>query len=86
MKSNLIERLNKINSEIDEIEFALRICDSRVNFVCDIKKNKPSQYITTDYDKQISIDAYNRMTMHDKLRKLMNESMDIQDKLCQYDD
>lgn len=80
--NNLEQQLSDINKEIDELEFALRICDSRIVYMQDIKKTEADKYITKNYETRIVQDTYKRMSMQDKLRKLMRDSMEIQDKIC----
>lgn len=75
-------RLNEIYSEIDELELALKVCESHIQFIGDLKQAEKDKFMTKDYESQLGQDAYNRMAMQDKLRKLMRESMELQDKIC----
>ena len=82
MNSKLEEKLNEINTQIDELEFELRLCDSHIQFIGSMKIKEKDKFISKNYESQIGQDAYRRMAMQDKLRKLMKESMELQDRLC----
>ena len=82
MNSNLEKKLNEINTQIDELEFALRLCNSHIQYIGSKKIAEKDKFISKDYESQMSHDEYNRMAIQDKLRKLMRESMELQDKLC----
>ena len=79
---NLEEKLDNINNEIDKLEFDLRVCESHIQYIGDIKKSETDKITSKNYESLISHDTYRRMAMQDKLRKLMRESMELQDKLC----
>ena len=82
MNSNLEEKLKNINSQIDELEFELRVCDSHIEYIGNMKLAEKDRYMSKNYESQIGLDTYRRMAMQEKLRKLMRDSMELQDKLC----
>ena len=79
--SSLEERLNDINIQIDETEFNLRVCSKHTQFMHEMKKVTSTENEYTDYDRQIGQDAYKRMFLQDKLRKLMEQSFELQEKI-----
>lgn len=82
MVSSLEERLSDITKQIDEVEFNLRVCSRHTQFMHEMKKVTASdKELFMDYDRQMGQDAYKRMIMHEKLRKLMEESFDLQEKI-----
>ena len=85
MKS-LEERLNDIIMQIDETEFNLRVCSKHTHFMYEMKKIAPEENEFTDYDRQIGQDAYKRMFLQDKLRKLMEQSFELQEKILNGDE
>ena len=82
MTESLEERLNDIAKQIDEVEFNLRVCSRHTQFMHEMKKVTASdKELYMDYDRQMGQDAYKRMMMQEKLRKLMEESFDLQEKI-----
>ena len=82
MVNKLEKRLNKIIQQIDEMEFNLRVCARHTQFMHEMKKVTASdKNLYMDYDRQMGQDAYKRMIMQDKLKKLMEESFDLQEKI-----
>ena len=75
----LEEKLNNVRKEIDEIEFNLRVCNKHTLFMHEMRDLTVSdKNISEDYEKQIGHDAYRRMALQDKLRRLMNECFDLE--------
>ena len=86
MVSSLEERLNNVTKQIDEVEFNLRVCSRHTQFMHEMKKVTASDKdLFMDYDRQMVQDAYKRMMMQEKLRKLMEESFDLQEKILNGD-
>lgn len=86
MVSSLEERLNNVTKQIDEVEFNLRVCSRHTQFMHEMKKVTASDKdLFMDYDRQMGQDAYKRMMMQEKLRKLMEESFDLQEKILNGD-
>ncbi len=82
MVSSLEERLNEITKQIDEVEFNLRVCSRHTTFMHEMKKVTASDKdLFMDYDRQMGQDAYKRMFMQEKLRKLMEQSFELQEKI-----
>lgn len=82
MVSSLEERLEDITKQIDELEFNLRVCSRHTQFMHEMKKVTASDKdLFMDYDRQMGQDAYKRMMMQEKLRKLMEECFDLQEKI-----
>jgi len=82
MVSSLEERLNDIAKQIDELEFNLRVCSRHTQFMHEMKKVTASdKNLFMDYDRQMGQDAYKRMYMQEKLRKLMEMSFELQEKI-----
>lgn len=82
MVSSLEERLNDIAKQIDELEFNLRVCSRHTQFMHEMKKVTASEKdLFTDYDRQMGQDAYKRMYMQEKLKKLMEQSFELQEKI-----
>ncbi len=82
MYGNLEEKLNKINNEIDELGLSIKMCESHINYIGSKKITEKDKVSAKNYESQIGQDAYRRMALQDKLRKLMQESMELQDRLC----
>ncbi len=79
---SLAVRLKELKEQIDETELNLKICASHVEFMHDMRKRKHrDKSLVKTYENQMGQDAYRRMILQDKLRKLMNESFSIQDKI-----
>lgn len=79
---SLAVRLKELKEQIDETELNLKICTSHVEFMNDMRKRKHrDKSLVKTYENQMGQDAYRRMILQDKLRKLMNESFSIQDKI-----
>ena len=86
MVSSLKERLNGITKQIDELEFNLRVCSRHTQFMHGMKKVTASDKdLFMDYDRQMGQDAYKRMIMQEKLKKLMEEAFDLQEKILNGD-
>ena len=82
MVRSLEERLNEITKQIDEMEFNLRVCARHTQFMHEMKKVTASEKdLYTDYDRQMGQDAYKRMFMQEKLKKLMEQSFELQEKI-----
>ena len=82
MVSSLEERLNDIAKQIDELEFNLRVCSRHTQFMHEMKKVTASdKNLFMDYDRQMGQDAYKRMYMQEKLKKLMEMSFELQEKI-----
>ena len=82
MVSSLEERLNDIAKQIDELEFNLRVCSRHTQFMHEMKKVTASdKNLFMDYDRQMGQDAYKRMFMQEKLKKLMEMSFELQEKI-----
>jgi hypothetical protein len=82
MARSLEERLNDITKQIDEVEFNLRVCSRHTQFMHEMKKVTASdKNLFMDYDRQMGQDAYKRMMMQEKLKKLMEESFELQEKI-----
>ena len=82
MTDSLEERLNDIAKQIDELEFNLRVCSRHTQFMHEMKKVTASDKdLFMDYDRQMGQDAYKRMFMHEKLKKLMEQSFELQEKI-----
>ena len=82
MVSSLEERLNDITKQIDELEFNLRVCSRHTQFMHEMKKVTASdKNLFMDYDRQMGQDAYKRMYMQEKLKKLMEMSFELQEKI-----
>ena len=86
MNNNLEEQLNSVKEQIEELEFAIKICENHFQYISEKKQAEKDKFITIDYETQLGQDAYRRMAMQDKLRKLMKECMEIQDKICMDND
>ena len=86
MVSSLEERLEDITRQIDEVEFNLRVCARHTQFMHEMKKVTASDKdLFMDYDRQMGQDAYKRMMMQEKLKKLMEESFELQEKILNGD-
>ena len=82
MASSLEERLNDVARQIDEVEFNLRVCTRHTQFMHEMKKvTADDKEMFMDYDRQMGQDAYKRMMMQEKLKKLMEQSLELQDKI-----
>ncbi len=82
MVNHLEERLEDITKQIDEVEFNLRVCSRHTQFMHEMKKVTASDKdLFMDYDRQMGQDAYKRMMMQEKLKKLMEESFELQEKI-----
>lgn len=82
MVNSLEKRLNDITKQIDELEFNLRVCSRHTQFMHEMKKVTASDKdLFTDYDRQMGQDAYKRMFMQEKLKKLMEQSFELQEKI-----
>ena len=82
MVSSLEERLNDIAKQLDELEFNLRVCSRHTQFMHEMKKVTASdKNLFMDYDRQMGQDAYKRMFMQEKLKKLMEMSFELQEKI-----
>ena len=82
MVSSLEERLNDIAKQIDELEFNLRVCSRHTQFMHEMKKVTASDKdLFMDYDRQMGQDAYKRMFMQVKLKKLMEQSFELQERI-----
>ena len=82
MTGSLEERLNDITKQIDELEFNLRVCSRHTQFMHEMKKVTASdKNLFMDYDRQMGQDAYKRMYMQKKLKKLMEMSFELQEKI-----
>lgn len=82
MTGSLEERLNDITKQIDELEFNLRVCSRHTQFMHEMKKVTASdKNLFMDYDRQMGQDAYKRMYMQEKLKKLMEMSFELQEKI-----
>lgn len=82
MVNSLEERLKDITKQIDEVEFNLRVCSRHTAFMHEMKKVTASDKdLFMDYDRQMGQDAYKRMFMQEKLRKLMEQSFELQEKI-----
>lgn len=82
MTGSLEERLNDIAKQIDELEFNLRVCSRHTQFMHEMKKVTASdKNLFMDYDRQMGQDAYKRMYMQEKLKKLMEMSFELQEKI-----
>ena len=87
MTESLEERLNDIAKQIDEVEFNLRVCSRHTQFMHEMKKVTASdKNLFLDYDRQMGQDAYKRMIMQEKLKKLMEESFELQEKILNGED
>ena len=82
MNSNLEEKLNIVKAQIEELEFAIKVCESHFQYINEQKQAETDKFIRIDYENKIGQDAYRRMAMHDKLSRLMRECMEIQDRIC----
>ena len=79
----LEEKLEKVKKQIDELEFNLRVCNRHTLFMHEMSDLTASdKAISSDYEKQIGHDAYRRMALQDKLRKLMNECFELEYKIA----
>ena len=76
------DKLDFINKEIYKLGLAIKMCESHIQFISDMKQAEKDKYMTKDYESQMCQEAYRRMSMQDKMRKLMRESMELQDRLC----
>ena len=75
-------RLKEVKEQIDETELNLKICTSHIEFMHDMQKRKHrDRLLVKSYETQMVQDAYRRMILQDKLRKLMNEGFSIQEKI-----
>jgi len=82
MLGSLEERLDDLIKQIDEVEFNLRVCSRHTQFMHEMKKVTASDKdLFLDYDRQMGQDAYKRMFMQEKLKKLMEESFELQEKI-----
>ena len=82
MVNHLEERLEDITKQIDEVEFNLRVCSRHTQFMHEMKKVTASDKdLFMDYDRQMGQEAYKRMMMQEKLKKLMEESFELQEKI-----
>ena len=82
MLRSLEERLDDLIKQIDEVEFNLRVCSRHTQFMHEMKKVTASDKdLFLDYDRQMGQDAYKRMFMQEKLKKLMEESFELQEKI-----
>ncbi len=87
MTGSLEERLNDITKQIDELEFNLRVCSRHTQFMHEMKKVTASdKNLFMDYDRQMGQDAYKRMYMQQKLKKLMEMSFELQEKILNGED
>ena len=87
MTGSLEERLNDITKQIDELEFNLRVCSRHTQFMHEMKKVTASdKNLFMDYDRQMGQDAYKRMYMQKKLKKLMEMSFELQEKILNGED
>ena len=87
MTGSLEERLNDITKQIDELEFNLRVCSRHTQFMHEMKKVTASdKNLFMDYDRQMGQDAYKRMYMQEKLKKLMEMSFELQEKILNGED
>ena len=80
-------RLKELREQIDETELNLKICASHVEFMHDMRKRKfRDKNLVKTYENQMGQDAYRRMILQDKLRKLMEESFSVQEKILNGDE
>jgi len=81
------KKLDDIRKQIDEAEFNLRVCNKHTQFMHEMCQLTASdRKISKDYEKQICSDAYKRMVLQDKLRKLMNECFELESKITEGED
>ena len=87
MTGSLEERLKDITKQIDELEFNLRVWSRNTKFMHEMKKVTASdKNLFMDYDRQMGQDAYKRMYMQEKLKKLMEMSFELQEKILNGED
>lgn len=76
------EKLKDIKRQIDELEFNLRVCSKHTQFMHEMScLTSSDKAMSADYERQMGQDAYKRMALQDKLRKLIKECYDLEYKL-----
>ncbi len=79
---SLETKLKKIKQEIEETELNLRICDSRIHHMHNMRSfNLSDAYLKKDYESQIGKDTYTRIHLQNKLRNLMMKSFELQERI-----
>ena len=81
MTDNYTEKLKDIRNQLDRLELEIRVCDKHAEYMHEIISMTSDTKFSTDYEKEICKDAYKRMALQDKIRKLMKESFDLQEKI-----